>query len=113
MRIWDIPVERLCNKHLLGQHLELHAIWTVLIENRRGYSRHPETIRWKGKLKALYKVHEDIVGEMLRRGFNHNSPLNLKFARGKGFQNEHITSLKDQVAILKSKKCRCEIDDLI
>ena len=26
MRIWDIPLDRLCRNHLLGEHNELHAI---------------------------------------------------------------------------------------
>src|SRR6185312_17174317 len=58
MRVWDLPPRILCRQHLLGEHLELHAIWAVLTKGRKGYSRHPETLRWKGKLKALYKRHE-------------------------------------------------------
>lgn len=45
MRIWDISPGKLCKNHLLGEHRELHAIWTVITENKKGYSKHPETIR--------------------------------------------------------------------
>ena len=62
MRIWDIPVEKLCRNHLLGEHRELHAIWSILINNKKGYAHHPETVRWKGKQKALYLRHEQLVG---------------------------------------------------
>ena len=27
MRIWDIEPERLCRKHLLAEHAELHGLW--------------------------------------------------------------------------------------
>jgi hypothetical protein len=57
MRIWDIPVEKLCRNHLLGEHRELHAMWVVITQNKKGYSKHPETIRWIGKLRALYLRH--------------------------------------------------------
>ena len=67
MRIWDLPPENLCRKHLLGEHRELHAIWSIITNNKIGYSKHPETIRWKGKLKALYNRHEKQVAEMKKK----------------------------------------------
>ena len=70
MRIWDIPPDKLCRNHLLGEHSELHAIWSILTKDKKGFARHPETLRWKGKLKALYIKHEIIVQEMKKRGFN-------------------------------------------
>ena len=82
MRIWDIPPAKLCDKHLLGEHRELHAIWSILINKKRGYSKHPETLRWKEKLKALYFRHDQLVNEFKNRGFNHISPLNEKYAIG-------------------------------
>ena len=30
MRIWDISPNKLCDKHLLGEHRELHAIWVII-----------------------------------------------------------------------------------
>lgn len=49
-----------------------------------GYSAHPETLRWAGKLKALYSVHGSIVAEMTRRGFKHGSDLPEAEATGSG-----------------------------
>jgi hypothetical protein len=109
MRIWDIPPNKLCNAHLLGEHRELHAIWSVIINNKKGYSSHPETLRWKGKLKALYLTHDKIVNEMKKREFNHNSPLNKDYATGEDVQNDLVDSIKDQIKLLKSKKCRCKV----
>jgi len=41
MRIWDIPPRKLCRNHLLGEHRELHAIWSILIRSKKGYLKHP------------------------------------------------------------------------
>ena len=109
MRIWDISTEKLCNQHLLGEHRELHAIWSILINDKKGYSKHPETLRWKGKLKALYLRHEQQVEEMKKRGFNHKSPLDIKYATGNVTQNEYVNSLEEQSRILRKKSCGCVV----
>lgn len=109
MRIWDIPVGNLCQRHLLGEHRELHAIWSILINNKKGYSKHPETIRWKEKLKALYLRHEQQASEMMKRGINHKSPLNKNFATGKSIQNEFVDSIEDQINFLRNKGCKCKV----
>ncbi|MFB0561953.1 MAG: pyrimidine dimer DNA glycosylase/endonuclease V [Candidatus Lokiarchaeia archaeon] len=109
MRIWDISPGKLCRNHLLGEHRELHAIWAVLTKGKTGYSKHPETLRWKDKLKALYLRHEKLVEEMQNRGYNHKSPLDVKLATGDEAQCEYVDSIEDQVRILKSKKCGCEV----
>jgi hypothetical protein len=107
LRIWDIEPRKLCRQHLLGEHRELHAIWIVIIEHKKGYSLHPETIRWHGKLKALYLRHEKLVKEMKKRGYNHHSPLDKQFANGKSKQNIFIDSPKQQIQHLKKKGCTC------
>ncbi|MBM3910784.1 MAG: pyrimidine dimer DNA glycosylase [Thaumarchaeota archaeon] len=109
MRVWDISPTKLCKNHLLGEHRELHAIWTIITQEKKGYSFHPETIRWKGKLMALYLRHTKLVKEMKKRGYGHNSPLNKKFARGNQIQTKFINSLSEQVMILKKKGCMCKV----
>ena len=109
MRIWDIPPDRLCRNHLLGEHSELHAIWSILTMGKKGFANHPETLRWLGKLKALYLRHERIVQEMKKRGFNHKSPLNIDLATGISVQKNMVDSIEDQIRLLKSKKCKCNV----
>ena len=109
MRIWDIEPNVLCRQHLLGEHRELHAIWSIITNNKKGYSCHPEILRWRGKLKALYLRHEKLVFEMKKRKYNHNSPLDKKIASGSDKQNVYIDSIEEQIKILKNKKCRCKI----
>lgn len=110
MRVWDVPPSILCRAHLLGEHRELHAIWTVLSQNKTGYARHPETIRWQGKLAALYLRHEALVTEMTRRGYNHASPLDPALATGSALQDVYVDSPERQLDLLRAKPCPCPID---
>jgi hypothetical protein len=75
MRVWDIHPGFLNGQSLLGEHREIHAIYTVLCQGKKGYSRHPETIRWRDHLASLWLRHQQVVAEMRLRGFHHFSPL--------------------------------------
>ncbi|MFC2163707.1 pyrimidine dimer DNA glycosylase/endonuclease V [Acidobacteriota bacterium] len=112
MRIWDIPPDKLCRNHLLGEHRELHALWSIITKEKKGYSHHPETLRWKGKLKALYQRHVLLVIEMVRRGYNHKSPLDQTLASGASRQTDYVDSYAKQIAILREKQCDCSMGDL-
>ena len=107
MRVWDLPPEQLCRKHLLGEHREIHAVWSILTNGHKGYSNHPETKRWKGKLKALYTRHELVTAEMYRRGYSHSSDLDKKLATGDAKQNIFLNSLHEQKIFLQKKNCDC------
>jgi len=109
MRIWDISPEKLCRNHLLGEHRELHAIWSILTKNKKGYSRHPETMRWRGRLAALYRRHQKLVAEMKNRGYKHKSELSRKYASGPSKQSQYVDSYAAQINILKKKKCKCKV----
>lgn len=109
MRIWDVDPKHLCRKHLLAEHRELHGLWNILTKpgEKNGYLRHPETLRWVGKTRALYERHEALVKEFHIRGYNHYSPLERKLAKGTGKQKVFINSLTEQEKILKNKPCDC------
>jgi len=70
---------------------------------------HPETIRWKGKLRAMYLRHEELVKEMSNRGYSHKSPLDKRKATGKYLQDVFIDTPTEQIRILKNKKCDCKL----
>lgn len=110
MRIWDVSPSLLCRQHLLGEHRELHGLWNILTKHggTGGYSNHPETKRWVGKLKALYNRHEALVKEMKKRGYNHQTPLDKRLATGKAKQTIYIDSLVQQKKLLKEKPCACD-----
>jgi len=107
MRIWDLPAKDLCRKHLLGEHRELHAIWSIYINDRQGYRNHPETKRWAGKLKALFARHEALVHELGQRGYSHHSELDKSLAVGSEIQTQLINSKQEQRNILREKPCSC------
>ncbi|MHB9037281.1 MAG: pyrimidine dimer DNA glycosylase/endonuclease V [Armatimonadota bacterium] len=76
MRIWFVPVTELDDRHLLGEHLELHVIANELISPGGGWRNHPAVKLFRGKLGALYRRHEEEVAEMRRRGFDgHKTPF--------------------------------------
>ena len=84
-------------------------MWNVLTQGKAGYANHPETKRWKGKLKALYRVHEGIVREMIARGYNHKSPLDKTLATGRRIQTDLVDPVEKQVEILRQKCCKCNV----
>ena len=109
MRIWDIEPEYLCRKHLLGEHRELHGLWNILTKHKGmgGYSKHPETLRWIGKLHLLYQRHEEVVKEMQKRGYAHKSPLKKEFNSSIEKQTIFINTINEQKQLLNAKSCEC------
>ena len=107
MRIWDIQPKYLCSKHLVAEHGELHSLWSVINNRKKGFSRHPETERWRGKLKALYLRHQKLADEMIKRSFRHQSSLDKRQARGKAVQNVYLQTPHQQREILKKRNCLC------
>jgi hypothetical protein len=110
VRIWDVEPASLCRSHLLGEHRELHAVWTILTDGKRGYAKHPEVVRWRGKLAALYARHEAQVAEMTNRGYRHASPLDARLAKGATEQDEQLASISEQFALLAAKPCECRVE---
>jgi len=109
MRIWDLAPKKLCREHLLGEHRELHAIWSILTKGKKGYSKHPETMRWRGRLKALYLRHKALVKELKSRGYRHHSPLDYALARGAKKQIKYLVKPSEQIKILRKKHCNCKV----
>lgn len=110
MRIWDLPVECLCRKHLLGEHNECHAIFNIITKGLKGFAKHPETMRWRGKLAALYHQHYDIAFEMYRRGYHHKSELDAMLVDTKqsNIQNEQWQTTEKQIELLRARCPECK-----
>jgi predicted GNAT family N-acyltransferase len=112
MRVWDVPVKELDDRALLGEHRELHGLFNVLTLGRRGYAAHPETLRWRGHLRALVARHDAEVAEFRRRGWpsgdSHATPLEAKGlpARESAEPPPRLQSLAEQRRLLKQKAGR-------
>lgn len=102
MRIWDISPGYLNRQSLLGEHCELHALSSIIQNCRKGYSRHPETLRWKGYGWALSRRHRLLTEEMALRSYNHRSPVSYPENRGK-WPADYLDRPCRQFEILKSK----------
>ena len=72
MRQWSVNPKMLCRKHLLGEHVEHHMFVGSITKgfSVEGYLRdgflEPHTLKER---------HDEIAAEMVRRGYNHKSPL--------------------------------------
>lgn len=102
MRVWDLHPGYLSRQSLLGQHAEIHALYSVLTGGGRGYSFHPETLRWQNHLDLLINRHDTTVKEMRLRGFNHASPLKSPGLASSG-KAGYVDPPARQVALLKEK----------
>ena len=72
MRMWMLPTAGMCRKHLLGEHVELHMLLGSL---RRGKSIEGFLSGGLVDPQCIFARHQELVAEMTRRGFKHNSPL--------------------------------------
>lgn len=105
MRVWDVDPSLLCRPHLLGEHAEAHGIHAVIARGTRGYAAHPEVRRWRGKLPALKRRHDALVGELERRGYRHRTPMSA--GRGRARQDVLLATIPEQLALLAAKGCLC------
>jgi len=101
MRIWDVPAGYLSRQSLLGEHRELHGLHSILVHGKRGYSRHPETLRWVGCAAALIRRHDLLAAEMRLRGYTDRTPL-VSVGRTR-WPSVFVTSPVEQYALLKFK----------
>jgi len=82
MRIWDINPGYLNRQSLLGEHRELHGVVSIITKGKKGYSRHPETIRWISHGWALRQRHRQLACEMALRGFTDKSSVTTRSNNG-------------------------------
>jgi hypothetical protein len=72
MRMWCIDPRLLCRKHLLGEHSEIH-------KHRHNFVKHHKIT---GRIFPIVLIepenmqprHDQLVKEMIERGYNHQSP---------------------------------------
>jgi len=102
MRLWDIDPGYLNRQSLLGEHRELHGIVSIITRGKKGYSRHPETIRWKGRGWALARRHGLLAAEMALRGYDERSPVRTRSAAG-SWPETFVDEPLDQIRILREK----------
>ena len=72
MRMWMCDPGILCQKHLCGEHVEMHMFAGALKKRKKmaGYIRNNCF-----EPRSLAQRHEELANEMFKRGYNHNSPM--------------------------------------
>jgi len=102
MRIWDINPGYLNRQSLLGEHRELHGIVSIIVNRKKGYSLHPETVRWNGYGWALRQRHRTLAAEMSLRGYSDHSPVITRTKNGI-WPDTYIDEPFQQFKILENK----------
>ncbi|MEZ0345342.1 MAG: pyrimidine dimer DNA glycosylase/endonuclease V [Infirmifilum sp.] len=102
--MWMVPPSVMCDRHLLGEHVELHMFVGALRRKVRvdGYAE-------KGFLEvaSIESRHEELVQEMLRRGFRHSSPLKLEGVDLSYLPEEVLNAKVDREKSLNDLLSRC------
>lgn len=93
MRMWMIDPKKLCRKHLLGEHGEIH-------KHRHNFVKGHKIGGRKGQIEpmSMQERHDELAKEMLMRGYNHKSPYtqpNLSHYDLDGFIVDREESEKD------------------
>ena len=102
MRIWDVSPGYLNRQSLLGEHRELHGIVSIIRNNKKGYSKHPETLRWVGYGWALKQRHKLLASEMHIRGYRDKTPVMSRSKPG-AWPEIYIDDPASQLNILSQK----------
>jgi len=102
MRVWDISPGYLNRQSLLGEHRELHGIVSIIVNRKKGYSKHPETLRWIGYGWALRQRHRQLACEMSLRGYTEKTPVSIRSNKGV-WPNTYIDKPIVQFKLLKGK----------
>lgn len=103
MRMWKVDPRLLCNKHLLGEHVEMHMFAGHFDRGRRlgGYSELCEP-------ELIVSRHDMLAVELRHRGFNHNSPMNFSYEGGETGHVDTDRSLNDLK--IRCADCRRRIE---
>lgn len=72
MRMWNVPPEVLCRKHLLGEHVEMHMFIGTI---QKGVSIKGYLEKGLVDPSNIYDRHELLANEINNRGMNHKSSI--------------------------------------
>ena len=72
MRMWKVDPKLLCRQHLLGEHSEIHKHRHNFVKQHSIAKRISPVVQIEPQ--NMEQRHDELVTEMLARGYNHNSP---------------------------------------
>lgn len=74
MRMWNVHPGILCRQHLLGEHCEMHMFLGSI---KKGIGLKGYIAKGQVEVHNIRLRHDELATEMLRRGYNHRSPMLL------------------------------------
>ncbi len=100
--MWMMDPRGMCRKHLLGEHVECHMIAGSLIKRKQLDGFVDKNCL---EIKSLGSRHRALSQEMVRRGYNHASPMPewIRFEASE----KVLSSRVDRPAALKELHGRC------
>lgn len=72
--MWMVSPKLLCKKHLLGEHGEIHKHRHNFVK-RHSISKRIQLNQIEPS--SMFSRHEELAFEMLKRGYNHQSPYSM------------------------------------
>lgn len=96
MRMWKVTPSLLCDRHLLGEHVEMHMFVGFISKGKRLGRFLTDGLV---EVHNIRKRHDELAAEMLNRGFRHKSPI-PQF-------NEFVSGKVDIAANLLDLRTRC------
>ncbi|MEI7615333.1 MAG: pyrimidine dimer DNA glycosylase/endonuclease V [Actinomycetota bacterium] len=70
--MWGVDTKKLCNQHLLGEHLEMHMFTGCIKKGIKLNGYYDNKLVCTDLIK---KRHDDLADEMILRNMKHKSPL--------------------------------------
>ena len=71
MRMWMVEPSKLCRKHLLGEHVEIHKHKHCFVKKYSISKRISPVVQIEPS--AMQTRHDELAQEMIRRGYKHQS----------------------------------------
>jgi len=100
MRQWNVPVEYLCQKHLIGEHVENHSFLGCI---KKGTSLKGYIEKGLVEVHNIKSRHDELANEMIKRGYNHKTPIEEFECQEIGYVN---TTENIQELIKRCPKCK-------
>lgn len=98
----------MCRQHLLGEHAEIHAFIEAI---NRGSSVKGYLKNGLLEVHSLYNRHEELVEELRRRDYKHNSEIDTRWKEADQLGSIDRSKNLNQL-IVRCRKCEERYDNI-
>jgi hypothetical protein len=106
MRMWLVDPKLMCNQHLLGEHVEMHAFIGTI---KKGISIKGYITKGLVEPEKIQERHNILASEMEARGMHHNSPMFTNITFWNGDKGRVDASQNIQELMNRCPKCKIRI----